>query len=472
MNTKLPFSLDVLFLLLLVPAHTQLSGKAFLLVVPLLATIVLELWHPLTSYSSLPNVYNRTRLSFLLRFVLMLIMIASASIVPALENIALRLSLAADESGFSEAYAHMHDGAVQTESALEYLSQGKNPYVEKYDDTPLRYYTFSGISIPSNPAYDHFVYLPGFLITSWPVYLLFTELGLFYDQRLIYLMAYTLLILLLPLMVEAPAQKLLLLAAVGLNPLLVGPVIIGMNDVVVILALVVAALALIKKHCLLSALFLGVACIHKQSAWFVVPFYMLLLWRMVPSAYRLREMTKMLVVGALVTVLSFGPFLIWDASAFFQDVFAYPGGAVDVNYPIRGYTLGTMLVGMKLVESPLVSFPFWSLQLLLGVPFLAALLKYQWRRNDIGAMFLCAGVFIFGIGFLSRFFQDNYVGFVTVLITLGGILSLSEEEGVKGSPSMLSTSFATTNQRQVAAEVGEDAKEESSHKLDEGNLFL
>jgi hypothetical protein len=419
--------IDVLIILLVAPVYALLNRGGFFLVVPLLFYLLLELWTPLALHAALPRRFDRIRLAFLARFFLLLVMIAGAAVVPSLERIVSRLEISAEDPRSAEAYRRMHDGAVQVESALDFLSSGKNPYEERYDDTPLQYFAFSGIAIESNPAYEHFVYLPGLLVISFPFRQVLGSLDLPYDQRLIYLSSFILLVLLLPLMVESPTNKLSLLAAVGLNPALTGMVVKGMNDVVIVLFLVLLAMALAKRRLLLSALFLGLACTIKQSAWLFVPFYLLILCIMLPTKPSAREIARPLGVVSLVAIALIVPFFLWEPGAFILDVFAYPGGAVEVNYPIRGYNLGRLLVGSGIIASPLDPFPFWILQLAFGVPLLLMLLRYQRRRNSVGTMLLCGSMFMFGIGFLSRFFQDNYVGFATVMIILGMLLNMANE---------------------------------------------
>ncbi len=418
--------LDILFLLVVVPAHMELKGISFLLVVPLFFYLLLEIWHPLTLYRSLPTQFGKTRIVFLCRFFLMLVIVTGAAIIPTFTNIYSRLAVEPDSPDYLDAYANIHDGAVQVELALDFLKDGKNPYVERYDDTPLQYYSFSGIELPSNPFFEHFVYLPGLLILSYPAHQIFAWLDILYDQRWIYLLAYILFVLLLPQLVEPPILKLALLSGVALNPLLTGPVIIGMNDVIALLPLVLVGLALSQKQFLFSAVLFGLVCTLKQSAWFFAPFYTLWLFSMLPHDKRIGQVVKYLFIAGCVAALIVVPFALWSLPDFIDDVFAYPGGAVTVNYPIRGYTVGVLLVGAGFIESPLDPFPFWILQIIVALPLMMWLLRYQWQQNNLGTLFIAAGVLVFGVGLVSRFFQSNYVGFVVLLISLGFLMNLAD----------------------------------------------
>jgi len=422
MKLNLPVSLDVLLLFVLVPAQIARDGLDFLLVIPLFLYVLLEIWNPISTYRSLPDKLDKTRISFLIRFFLLLIMIAAATIVPAVQSIGDRYQLSQQEPVPAAAYQNTHDGAVQVEAALDFLSDGKNPYVERYDQTPIRHYGFVIDDIPHNPALDYFVYLPGYLVISYPLHAIFDVTDVTYDQRVIYLVAYVLVILVLPLLVKAPAMKLLILAAVGLNPQLTGPVIYGMNDVLVLLLIIFLILLLQRKRLLGAAIILGLTCTIKQSAWFLVPFFVLYLIPRTSSDRPYWETLKYLVASAFVIILIIAPFALWDFSAFVTDVFAFPAGNVSVNYPIVGYTIGTLMIGAGLIKSRLDSFPFWIPQLLVGIPLLLFLAKYQWRRNDLDSMLLAAGFFTLGLGIVSRFFQWNYVGYIAVLITMGIIL--------------------------------------------------
>jgi hypothetical protein len=357
-------------------------------------------------------------------------MIAGTVIIPTVVDIMGRANSALDERGYSDALENVHDGAIQVESALVYLSQGKNPYVESYVDTPLKFFGFSdGGEFVANPALDYFVYLPGFLVTSLPVQQVFSWLNITYDQRWVYLVIYIGLVLILPTTMEKTALKLPLLIAVALNPLVANPVKIGMNDVVILFLVVVSIRLLQVRYFSVSALVFAFACTFKQSAWFIAPFYLLLLWGEMPAFSRSKHFVKnILFMGAIFAIIVL-PFALWDFQHFFEDIWVYPSGGLSVNYPIRGYTIGTLLVGAGIIETQFTPFPFGLLQLVGGIPFLALLLRWQWQENNIGRMMFATGTFIFILGFASRFFQDNYVGFVVSMLLFGLIHLWEDKEG-------------------------------------------
>lgn len=416
---KLIVSLDTVALLLLIPSHIREPVSSFLLVISLLVYLALELRFPLSNYGSLPDQNGKVRLAFLARLALLFVMISAAVILPVLKNVTLRITTGGDNEGYSSAYELIHDGALHTEAAVAFLMEGKNPYVERYDDTPIRFFGFDGVTLADNPSFEYLPYLPGYLFVSIPWYLAFSKLGILYDQRIVYLIAYLFLVIMLPLLGRTPVRKLLILAAVALNPLLVGPVVLGMNDVLVVLLLVVTIWLVLKKRLYWSALVVGLACATKQSAWFFLPFYFLLIAPELWSGGSMRKTLKTLGAMVIMPILLTVPFLLWDYAAFVTDVWSFPSGAVENSHPIQGYTLGNLLVGMGVIASPRDHFPFWIFQLALGAPLLLWMLKLQSRSKQVGMVFLCAGFFTFGFGFFSRFFLDNYLGYVVVLMSLG-----------------------------------------------------
>lgn len=415
---KQPPPIDLLLLLVLIPAQIALfSFGDYFLIILLLLYLALAVWRPLSDLASLPERFGVDRLVFLLRLLILFLVLLVTPIAVSSRNIQLRLQADAGQADVTDAYLRLHDGALQLELAVEHLSQGVNPYVATYNH-PLMSIWDPAIGV--NPATEHLIYLPGLLLISLPFERLGTAVLGFYDQRLLYLLAFVLVILLLPATVKQPTYKLALIIGVALNPWLAQPVVWGMNDILVILCLLVMGLLLAKRHPLWAAAVLALACTMKQSAWLFVPFFLLAVYLAVRSEKRWREVATAVLLIALIMAVIIGPFALWNLPAFMDDTFAYASGtAVTLNYPIRGYTVGRLLVLFGQIQSDLDYYPFWLWQVVIGLPVLALCLYYQWRQRTIAAMFLAASLFIFTLGFVSRYFQDNYVGFVITLAFLG-----------------------------------------------------
>lgn len=422
MQSRQLLTLDTLALLILVPAHI-LGQDDYLSVIALLAYLMIALWFPLPETVQLLNSSFRYRITFILRYALILTIAASTVLLPTLRNVMERFVAPIEADGFSPAYSMLSDSALQTEIGLAYLANGNNPYEERYEDTPLRFYQWLDMDALDwhDPAYDYFVYLPGNLLLSYPLYDLSERLSFPYDQRITYLLFYVVLLFVLPQLAKKPIYKLAYVAAVALNPLLTQAVVLGMNDVVVFLALTLAILFLIQQKWGWSFLFMGIACALKQYAWFIAPFYLLYVWQASqPNKQLARIATAVGMIGGIMFVTAV-PFIIWNPQAIYTDVLAFPAGRAELLYPIRGFTVGRLLMGAGIIPTFVSPFPFQLLQAVIGLPVLVALLIFQYRR-DLAAMIVAAALFVFCIGFLSRFFHHNYVGVVTALATIGVLL--------------------------------------------------
>ena len=413
------FPLDLVILLLLIPAQIELFSRGdYFLILLLMVYTAITLWHPLSDLDQLPERFGLERIVFLLRLSLVFLVLLITPIAIVLQNIQIRLDAEANQEDIVAAYLHLHDGAYQVELAVDNLLSGVNPYVASYDDVLLNIYDDPEVAV--NPATEHMIYLPGLLLITIPFQSLATAVLGFYDQRLLYLVAYILLVLILPTLVKKPTYKLALLIGIAINPWLARPISLGMNDIMVILFLLLAVLLVYKEQPLWGALLFSLACTMKQSAWLIAPFFLLAIYLMVPAPRRWRQIGTAVAIIALVMLIVIGPFALWDLPAFMDDTFAYASGtASSFNYPIRGYTIGRLFLAFGAVEAATDYYPFWRLQLIFGVPLLLVCLLYQWRQRTLQHMFLAAAFFIFGLGFVSRFFQDNYVGFVVTLTLLG-----------------------------------------------------
>lgn len=421
-NSTKPAYLDVLILLVVLPAYIA-NSDAFLVVMALLAYLLIRITLPLPEAGA--SLTRKNRVGFVLCLACIWILITAIVILPTVTHVIERWQTPIAEDGFSWANATLSDSALQTELALAYLDNGRNPYVESYADTPLRFYQWEDVADPDweDPAYHYFVYFPGTLYLSYPIYKIFQWLGIPYDQRLIYLGVYVALALMLPGLVHDARGKLALVTTVALNPLFVEPVILGMNDVAPFLAVVCAIWLLQRRRYWKAALCMGVACALKQYAWFITPFFLWHIWQYASVNERAKQLlTAVVLIGGII-LCSALPFAIWNFTAFYTDTFAFPAGRVEFLYPIRGFTVGRLLMGAGIIPTHTSPFPFQWLQLLIGVPMLIGMLRFQMRRGVAG-MLIAAALFIFVFGVFSRFFHHNYIGIVLALAALGVLLDL------------------------------------------------
>jgi 4-amino-4-deoxy-L-arabinose transferase-like glycosyltransferase len=188
---------------------------------------------------------------------------------------------------------------IQTEATIEYLLQGRNPYVEDYVATPMAEW---GINEFRTALY-HYPYLPWTFLFSAPFRLLADRTIGWYDQRLVYLILFALTLLLAPGLARRLESKLLLVMIIGLNPIMGSDLIYGQNDSFV-LAWVLLSLWLWGRGqqaphgfapgplgangtvgvaeaagagrptgwLWASAAAFGLACASKPTAWFLLPF--------------------------------------------------------------------------------------------------------------------------------------------------------------------------------------------------------
>ena len=331
--------------------------------------------------------------------------------------------------------SYTHDGGViQTEATIRYLLEGKNPYVEDYVNTPMAEW---GISRYRTALY-HYPYLPWTFVFSAPFYLLGQALG-FYDQRIVYAGLWIVALACAPRLATGAQRKLALVALLGLNPLMGLDIIFGQNDVFVLSWLLLAlvtlpALTLSPSHLrtfswslAASTLFFGLACAAKPTAWFLAPFYGLLLlgdhdlaaltWRarlrLLPLLFR-RALPAILVFALLV-----GPYVIWNAGALYDDVWRWSTGQGETGYQIWGWGASNFVLALGWVSDRFGQWPFWLTELLVAGPLLAWFLWRQLRDNTLANACWHYGLLLFGFLYASRFLNENYLGFLLAFLAVG-----------------------------------------------------
>jgi len=339
--------------------------------------------------------------------------------------------------------AYTHDGGViQTEITVQYLLAGVNPYVADYLDTPM-----AAWGTEYRSALYHYPYLPWTFLFSAPFYLLSRLVLGWYDQRFVYLALFAISLVLACRLARRPQRQLALLGILGLNPILGSDVIFGQNDAFVLFWIVLGVWLLQRAEARHSGtgpamVALGLACASKPTAWFLVPFLACYLLRdlsgmTTDSGGRLTAARRALAQLArrgwplvLVCVLVIGPWLVWDPAAMFDDVWRWSAGSAATPYQIRGWGLSNFVLALGLVADRLAYWPFWVPEVLVAAPLLALLLRRQVGHNDLSGMLWGYAILLLAFLYVSRFLNENYLGYLLSLLALAACLETRETPAV------------------------------------------
>lgn len=376
--------------------------------------------------------------------------------------------------------SYTHDGGViQTEATIDYILAGKNPYVEEYVDTPMGEW---GLSKYRTALY-HYPYLPWTFLFSTIFYLIGQLTG-FYDQRLVYLLLMAIALALAPRLATSQRNKLALVAAIGLNPLMGIDIIFGQNDSFVLCWILFSLVCLQqfwkektagkeksvsrvnqqtnthtsknKKWLIASSLLFGLACASKPTAWFFAPFYGLLLVRseltlplselsihsknrvstVVAWWSQLLSQIPLIVYRAGPALAVFAalliPFILWDAYAFYDDVWRWSNGQGETGYQIWGWGLSNFVLGFGLVEDRFSQWPFLLTQAVIAGPLLLWSVYRQMRENTIAAACWHYALLLLGFFYASRFLNENYLGYIIAFLSIGlcGTLNQNQETDI------------------------------------------
>lgn len=359
--------------------------------------------------------------------------VATFVVLPTIASIVLR------ETG--KPYTYVHDGAIMVEEAARKLLGGANPYVADYLDTPLFYWPMI-----NNPALYHFTYYPLLFLVTAPFVFVFDRIGLFWDQRYLYLPAYLIALALVPLLVPAAAtaktpipdpsgavpsdpdrslrisdgrptfeRRLALVSLVALDPQLFPFVAEGRNDFFVLVFLFAGIVLLQRERRTVGLLAIAVASAVKLHAALLLPFVLAYLVatrrpRSLREAWDAAWYPAWPAAALLAAV--FVPFLLNDFSAFYDDVVAYNAGGAAWSYPISGMGFSAILLAGGVIEFPQQEFPFAAFQLAAAVPLAAWSLRALWRRPSIARMLGGYALTLLAFLFFARYFHGNYLGHI------------------------------------------------------------
>ena len=328
-------------------------------------------------------------------------------IIPTLASIVLR------ETG--KPYTYIHDGALMIEWAARKLLLGQNPYVADYLDTPLYYWP-----MVNNPALYHLTYFPFLFLITTPFVWLFDKVGLFWDQRYLYLPAYIAALAVVPLLARRVDNRLALVALIALNPQLFPFVVEGRNDFFVLLFLFVGLVLLQRERRTLGPLAIAIAAAAKLHAVFIMPF--VAVWLLATRRPRtLREawdaLWGPLWPATLFLAITFLPFLINDFAAFYDDVVRYNAGGAAWTYPISGMGFSAILLALGVIEFRQADFPFAAIEIAVATPIALWWMWKLWKRPTLATLLTGYALTLLAFLFFGRYFQGNYLGYILAVAT-------------------------------------------------------
>lgn len=322
-------------------------------------------------------------------------------------------------------FSRIHDGAIQSEVAADFLLHGKNPYTEDFRYTP-----FGQAPSPYRPnavnlAWTHYAYPPAVILSAVPSILVRPWLGPLSDLRWTYLgmlLAATGAIIY---QVQSWRQKSLAVVLFLLNPLIWLYAVAGFNDVMAAAGLIIAGILTERRHARWAGVVMAITLGAKQTAWLAIPLWLWWLWRR--RRYNKEEWRKTLTSFLATLVVLFMPFILWDASAFYDDVVRYVSGTLPFAYPISGSTFLQFLRIFHIVDSPWTIIPTWPLQL--AAACVSGWIGWRWIRKEASAASWLTGVVIMtlSVAMVSRFFNDNYLSAIVTIATAAYLLHHDRE---------------------------------------------
>ncbi|MFH1367450.1 MAG: hypothetical protein ABIH38_05745 [Patescibacteria group bacterium] len=339
-------------------------------------------------------------------------------------------------------FEYTHDEIIVTEYAMEYLSKGKNPYVENYYNTPLENW-YPNRSIPVmeeaikvfNPAFVTYAYFPGQFLLPYPFYYTITKIFNWYDHRLFYFFCLIGIIILLNRLVKNLYYRLLLLISMPFFVDFFKFSYYGWNDLLILLFILLSLFFLQREKIWWSVVFLALAVASKQSAIFLLPYYFLYLYQ--HKKIRWNIILKRIIIPfflLLLIVLAFTlPFIIWNASSFNEDVLGYQTGKSLFSYPLNGIGFSRFIYLSGLVKNVNGYYPFYIWQIVIVLPLVAFLLYKQLLKNSLRKMLLNYALTLFVIWFFSRSFLFTHLIYVGVFLPVAYFIDDNRCKELKGN---------------------------------------
>lgn len=312
----------------------------------------------------------------------------------------------------------VHDIILQQEAAMRYLIQGKDPYKETYFGTPVESFNYDELGKSAvNPALYHFVMPPWYLLFPFPFYFVANRTLGYFDGRMVLLVCLFGLGFILSRWFKDRKVARIAIILIALSPATVDYFIEGRSDMFALFWLVASLYFLDKGKLYISSILFSFAMLSKQTIWFAVPFYGVLLWLKTNKSIQ-----TVVRVGAICVALSTVivlPFLLWDARAFVDSVILYLSGGGLHGYPVSGYGLSMVLYQLGIIKDIHAYYPFILWQLILGIPVILILSIWLLKKYSLSRFFIAYSISLFVIWYVSRYFNNSHIAYISSISILG-----------------------------------------------------
>jgi len=325
----------------------------------------------------------------------------------------------------------VHDIILQQEAAMRYVLVGKNPYQETYFGTPVESFNYDepGDTGAVNPALYHFVMPPWYLVFPFAFYYTVRPVVGFFDGRMA--LVFTMIMLLVAVWIWFRDKRLARVAVIltALSPSVVPYFLEGRSDIFALSWAMVSFVFLEKKKYMWSVVCMVLSLLSKQTMWFMAPFYIAYLWR--STAKHRQLFWNAAGIGVLVGGVITLPFMLPNPQAFFDSIVFYLSGNAPHSYPVSGYGLGMVLYNAGIINNIHAYYPFVLWQVVICIPLFIVLVRWLWHKPTQSKLLMVYAVFLMVYWYLSRYFNNSHLGFLSMLFVLAGLKHTDEEAAPK-----------------------------------------
>ncbi|MBN1550626.1 hypothetical protein JW979_04115 [bacterium] len=306
-------------------------------------------------------------------------------------------------------------GIRQTESAIEMILKGENPYTETYF---LPFLNTSDQNSASPVLVNHNPNLPATFLLPAPFYWISLNQTGYYDQHYFYIIFFLLTFYLLGGMTTGE-NRLALLSFFGLNPFLAKSLIEGTNVIVIFSLLLITVRLIEMKRPLFTGCVYAFATTYSFFLWLAAPFiYLYMRHHFIERkrAYLFFFMSFIIVFCGIMI-----PFLTWNLHSFWTDVIAFNTGYSDMSFNIQeipGLGMSNAVLYWACLYNENAFELFWIPIILTGLPGLLWLYHLQKKNNSRAYVFGSTAFLVLVTSFFSRVMFDSHLLLVMLLASI------------------------------------------------------